>query len=73
MKLLQTGVRHSQEPASRMRRLISNIEVEATPNDELVVESSFILAELAIQAKHDCTGGPGTRRIGCAASTANSA
>jgi len=29
VKLLQTGVRYSQEPASRMRRLVSNIEVEA--------------------------------------------
>ncbi|HWP75526.1 MAG TPA: aromatic-ring-hydroxylating dioxygenase subunit beta, partial [Methylomirabilota bacterium] len=29
VKLLQTGVRYSQEPASRMRRLISNIEVES--------------------------------------------
>jgi 3-phenylpropionate/cinnamic acid dioxygenase small subunit len=53
IKLLQTGVRHSQEPASRMRRLISNIEVEAADNGELVAESNFILAELAIQAKRE--------------------
>jgi 3-phenylpropionate/cinnamic acid dioxygenase small subunit len=53
VKLLQTGVRHSQEPASRMRRLISNIEVAAAPSDELAVESNFILAELAIQARHE--------------------
>ena len=53
IKLLQTGHRYSQEPASLMRRLISNIEVEAADNDELVAESNFILAELAIQAKHE--------------------
>jgi 3-phenylpropionate/cinnamic acid dioxygenase small subunit len=53
IKLLQTGVRYSQEPASLMRRLISNIEVEARPDGELVAGSNFILAELAVQAKHE--------------------
>ena len=53
IKLLQTGVRYSQEPASRMRRLISNIEVEAAGDGELVAESNFILAELAIQARRE--------------------
>jgi benzoate/toluate 1,2-dioxygenase beta subunit len=50
VKLLQTGVRYSQEPASRMRRLISNIEVESVGDGELVAGSNFILAELAVQA-----------------------
>jgi 3-phenylpropionate/cinnamic acid dioxygenase small subunit len=53
VKLLQTGVRHSQEPASLMRRLISNIEVTAAERGELAAESNFILAELAVQAKHE--------------------
>ena len=53
VKLLQTGVRHSQEPASLMRRLISNIEVTAAEPGELDAESNFILAELAVQAKHE--------------------
>jgi 3-phenylpropionate/cinnamic acid dioxygenase small subunit len=53
VKLLQTGVRHSQEPASLMRRLISNIEISPAGDDELEAESNFILAELAIQAKHE--------------------
>ena len=53
VKLLQTGVRPSQSPASRMRRLISNIEVEAGERDELVAQSNFILAELAVQARHE--------------------
>ena len=52
VKLLQTGHRYSQVPASVMRRLISNIEVEAAA-DELVAESNFILAELAVQAKRE--------------------
>ena len=53
VKLLQTGYRYSQEPASPMRRLISNIEVAPAENGELVVESNFALAELAIQAKRE--------------------
>lgn len=50
--LLQTGHRYSQEPASLMRRLVSNVEVTAE-GGELVAESNFILAELSIQAKHE--------------------
>ena len=50
VKLLQTGVRYSQEPASRMRRLVSNIEVEAADGSELIAGSNFLLAELALQA-----------------------
>jgi len=53
IKLLQTGHRYSQEPASLMRRLISNIEVAAADDGELVAESNFILAELAVQAKRE--------------------
>jgi benzoate/toluate 1,2-dioxygenase subunit beta len=46
VKLLQTGHRYSQEPASLMRRLISNIEVEVRDNGEFVAESNFVLAFL---------------------------
>ena len=53
VKMLQSGFRYSQEPASLMRRLISNVEVHAAANGEIVAESNFILAELAIQAKHE--------------------
>jgi 3-phenylpropionate/cinnamic acid dioxygenase small subunit len=53
VKLLQTGYRHSQEPASHMRRLVSNIETARADNSELVAESNFVLAELAIQAKRE--------------------
>jgi 3-phenylpropionate/cinnamic acid dioxygenase small subunit len=51
IKLLQTGHRYSQEPASLMRRLISNIEVEEGRDGQLVAGSNFILAELSVQAK----------------------
>ncbi|HEX4994471.1 MAG TPA: aromatic-ring-hydroxylating dioxygenase subunit beta [Methylomirabilota bacterium] len=51
IKLLQTGHRYSQEPASLMRRLISNIEVEDGRDGQLVAGSNFMLAELSIQAK----------------------
>ena len=53
VKMLQTGVRWSQVPASPMRRLISNVEVRADERGELVAESNFILGELALQAKHE--------------------
>jgi len=36
-----------------MRRLISNIEATAADDGELVAESNFALAELAIQAKRE--------------------
>src|SRR5262252_4241610 len=41
--MLRTGQRYSQEPASRMRRLISNIEIESAGPDQFVVASNFIL------------------------------
>ena len=53
IKMLQSGYRYSQEPASLMRRIVSSIEVTATGNDEVVAESNFALAELSIQAKHE--------------------
>ena len=53
IKLLQSGYRYSQEPASFMRRLIANIEIEKTEAGEFVVGSNFLLLELSIQAKHD--------------------
>jgi benzoate/toluate 1,2-dioxygenase subunit beta len=51
VKLLQTGHRYSQEPPSRMRRLISNIEVDAAAGGDLVAASNFVLAELAVQVR----------------------
>ena len=53
IKLLQTGHRYSQEPASLMRRIICNIEVEEEVEGGFVAGSNFILAELSIQAKSE--------------------
>jgi 3-phenylpropionate/cinnamic acid dioxygenase small subunit len=53
VRMLQTGQRHSQEPASLMRRLLSNIETDRADDGAYVVESNFILAELSVQARHE--------------------
>ena len=53
VKMLQSGFRYSQEPASAMRRLISNVEVTEAEGGEIVAASNFILGELSIQAKHE--------------------
>jgi benzoate/toluate 1,2-dioxygenase subunit beta len=45
IKQLKTDHRHSQIPPSRMRRLISNIEIEEEDGEEIVVGSNFILME----------------------------
>lgn len=44
IRQLNTGVRHSQAPQSRLRRLISNIEIGES-EDGITVESNFILLE----------------------------
>ena len=44
IRQLKTGRRHSQEPASGLRRLISNLEIE-TRGEEIVTRSNFILVE----------------------------
>lgn len=43
---LKSGFAHAQEPKSRMRRLISNIEVDETGDGEVTTHSNFMLAEL---------------------------
>lgn len=50
---LKTGYRYSQEPSSPMRRLISNIEIEASGSDGYQVTSNFILMELAVQSTNE--------------------
>ena len=50
IKMLKTGVRYSQTPPSPMRRLISNIEVDKTPQGEFMAASNFLLLEMSVQA-----------------------
>lgn len=48
IRQLKTGKRHAQNPPSKLRRLISNVEllaVEATDPDELRVGANFVIYE----------------------------
>ena len=60
---LKSGFAHAQEPRSRMRRLISNIEIEeASDSDEIVAQSNFMLAELR-RGKQDLFAGRTMHRL----------
>lgn len=50
IRQLKSGFRHSQTPASPMRRVISNIEYAPAGPDEYEVAANFMLMELAIQS-----------------------
>lgn len=45
IKQLKTGRRHSQRPPSRLRRVISNVEVLGTDGADTVVAANFLLVE----------------------------
>jgi len=59
---LKSGVAFAQEPKSRMRRLISNIEIAEAPNGDLTVSSNFILVELR-RSKQDVFAGRTIHRL----------
>ncbi len=59
---LKSGFAHSQEPRSRLRRLISNIEIEQGDKGEIVAHSNFLLAELR-RGKQDLFAGRSTHRL----------
>jgi 3-phenylpropionate/cinnamic acid dioxygenase small subunit len=42
---LKTGKRYAQSPPSRMRRLISNVEILGSENGDTVVGANFVLVE----------------------------
>lgn len=56
---LMTGERHSQTPVSRMRRLISNVEVCKTAPNEYRVLSNFVLYELRMASTRTIEIWPG--------------
>lgn len=62
---LKTGVRHAQVPPSPMRRLLSNIEIEAVEEPvqsgtrEYRVGANFLLYELRAQSTHKLEVWPG--------------
>src|SRR5688500_14466091 len=43
---LKSGAAWAQEPKSRMRRLVSNIEIEEANAGDILVRSNFVLGEL---------------------------
>ncbi len=43
---LATGVAHAQSPPSKTRRLVSNVQLDATEGNAAIVFSAFILYEL---------------------------
>lgn len=50
IRQLQTGKRHAQTPVSRMARALSNVEVLAGADGELIVHATQVVYELATQA-----------------------
>jgi len=56
LKQLRTGKRYSQAPQSRLRRLVSNVELLGTEGDDLVVGANFLLLE-AREARSELLGG----------------
>jgi benzoate/toluate 1,2-dioxygenase subunit beta len=53
---LLSGTVQALDPRPRMRRLISNIEVEAGARDDLTVSSNFILGHARFDAQQIWTG-----------------
>ncbi len=53
---LKNGAAYSQDPRSRLRRVVSNIEIEAADDGEIVVYSNFNLTELR-RSKQDTFAG----------------
>lgn len=50
VRMLKSGFRHSQSPASPMRRVLSNIEITRVGVDEYEAGANFMLMELAVQS-----------------------
>ena len=70
VRQLLTGVRYAQTPPSPMRRVISNLEIEATEDDmitggTITAGSNFVLYELSAQATNELRiwAGRATHRI----------
>jgi 3-phenylpropionate/cinnamic acid dioxygenase small subunit len=45
IKQLQTGKRHSQNPPSRLRRIVSNVELTFADADDIVAGANFLIYE----------------------------
>lgn len=57
IKQLKTGRRHAQVPNSRLRRVVSNVEIEGTAeNGDTVVGANFVLVESRERGKEIWAG-----------------
>jgi 3-phenylpropionate/cinnamic acid dioxygenase small subunit len=57
IKQLKTGRRHAQVPHSRLRRVVSNVEIEGTAqNGDTVVGANFVLVESRERGKEIWAG-----------------
>jgi benzoate/toluate 1,2-dioxygenase beta subunit len=56
IRQLKTGTRHSQAPASRLRRIISNVEIEEAEGSEIRVRANFLLTEARWGCMYTWTG-----------------
>jgi benzoate/toluate 1,2-dioxygenase beta subunit len=45
IKQLHTGKRHSQNPASRLRRIVSNVELLGEEDDDVLAGANFVIYE----------------------------
>jgi benzoate/toluate 1,2-dioxygenase subunit beta len=45
IKQLQTGKRHAQEPRSRLRRVVANVELLGSEGDDIVAGANFVVYE----------------------------
>ena len=59
---LKGGAAYSQDPKSRLRRVVSNIEIEDAENNEVIVYSNFNLTELR-RSKQDTFAGRNIHRL----------
>jgi len=56
VKQFNTGRRHSQTPASRLRRVVSNVEILEPVDADTVVEANFVLVESRERGKEIWAG-----------------
>jgi 3-phenylpropionate/cinnamic acid dioxygenase small subunit len=53
VKRLSTGLAFAEEPRSRTRRFISNVEIQSASNDEIIVLSNFIVYRTRLERDLD--------------------
>ena len=59
VRQLKTGKRLSQLPISPMRRVISNVEIDAEGDGEVSVIANFVIYEIAVQSSGELRVWPG--------------